>query len=154
MGGKGSWELAMWAKQRASSVLGSFRGLSVCCGFLGNRGYAADDRNVELKNRFVQSLAKTPVWAFHSADDYIVPVEHSDRLIGWLQQQEDVYTSLVKYTRYETAPRNPKFGEDGGGHACYEIAWVNKEFWAWMNELAGMNHLNQSSIAGQAQEEL
>ena len=71
------------------------------------------------------------MWIFHSADDNIVPVEHSDAIVEALKPG-----GAVKYTRYETAPGLPGYGDKGRGHASYELAFLEKDLWSWVGGLA------------------
>lgn len=71
-----------------------------------------------------------PVWAFHGANDRVVPVTYSDRMIEMLRAHT---LREVRYTRYEDAPP-PPMHEFGNliGHGSYELAYRDPELYAWL----------------------
>ena len=82
------------------------------------------------------SLAGVPVWAFHGANDVVVPVRVTDRMVEAIQAARSSQTeggAEVKYTRYDTSPA-PTGWEDYTGHASWLQAYAGPELWAWLLE--------------------
>ena len=67
------------------------------------------------------SLRDMPVWVFHSADDVVIPVQQSDRMVARLREAGN---KGVKYTRYDTAPPPPGYPEMQG-HNAYDLVGVD-----------------------------
>jgi dipeptidyl aminopeptidase/acylaminoacyl peptidase len=63
-------------------------------------------------------LARLPVWAFHGAQDDIVPVEHTLRMVRALQQ----LGALVRVTVYPST-----------GHDAWTPAYRNPALYAWLS---------------------
>merc|ERR1712003_149688 len=102
-----------------------FAAIVPVCGFLqreNSRGSAELDRAAE-------ALSETPTWAYHSADDAIVAVDHTDAIVEALRAAGN---ENVKYTRYTTAPGLPGFGAKGAGHASYELAFAEPDLYKWV----------------------
>ena len=85
------------------------------------------------QTRLTETLSNTPIWVFHAADDNVVNVAHSDSIVEALKGEDN---NMVKYTRYETAPGLPGFGDKGRGHASWELAFLERGLWDWMGGLA------------------
>jgi len=77
MGGYGSW---VWAAHSP----GHFAAVVPIVGGLGIGG--PKDVTPDL-DRWAESLAKIPVWAFHGAKDNVVPAERSQRMIALIQKK-------------------------------------------------------------------
>jgi hypothetical protein len=96
MGGNGSW---IWATERADK----FAAVAPICGF--GDVFAA------------RRLRDTPVWVFHCADDNVVGVHHSDRMVAELRAAG----GDVRYDRYPT-----------GGHDSWTAAYATDELYTWL----------------------
>jgi predicted peptidase len=116
MGGYGTWE---------AGTLGLFAAIAPVCG-----AGAVDP----------SSLGDTPVWAFHGANDIVVPVEVSDQMVealrmvrfGKVEERRNAETgNVVKYTRYENAPAPTGWGSYLG-HASWKNAYRGPELFEWM----------------------
>ncbi len=83
------------------------------------------------------SLAGVPVWAFHGANDIVVPVRVTDEMVEALQaarsSQPHGGANEVKYTRYDASPA-PTGYKDYIGHASWIRAYAGPELWAWLLE--------------------
>jgi len=80
------------------------------------------------------TLDGVPVWAFHGANDVVVPVGVSDETIQALRQRRSNTNEdypEVKYTRYEVAPA-PTGWESYAGHASWKLAYEGPELFEWM----------------------
>ena len=141
MGGNGAWHLA------ASAAAGVFAAVVPVCGYLemappppktkrkNSQSGAGDTQSqqqpaIPAPDRHVVNalLHKSiPIWAFHSADDVVVPVGHTDVAIETLRQQQ--YDGrCLRYTRYETAPPMVlSGGKEMAGHAAWELAYSTTE---------------------------
>ena len=73
-----------------------------------------------------------PVWAFHGANDEVVPVTFSDRWVSGLRAQAH-RKSEVRYTKYPDAPPPPmdEF-KHLTGHGSYELAYRDPELYRWL----------------------
>jgi len=96
MGGYGTWNLACDYPDK-------FAAIAPICG--GGDPYRA------------KLLAKTPVWAFHGAQDTIVLIEESERMIEQLQ----ACGSDVRFTVYPEAKHN-----------AWTETYENPELYEWM----------------------
>ncbi|HEX6307043.1 MAG TPA: alpha/beta hydrolase-fold protein [Longimicrobiales bacterium] len=63
------------------------------------------------------TIPHLPVWAFHGAQDPVVPVSHSDELVERLRACD----GHVRYTRYEDA-----------GHDAWTRTYANPELYEWL----------------------
>ncbi len=144
MGGNGAWHLA------ATAAAGVFTAVVPVCGYLEmapppkrkkkkkSQSDAGNDTSEELQQppaipapdqQVVNALLQKsiPIWAFHSADDVVVPVGHTDVAIATLRQQQ-YEGKLLRYTRYETAPPMVlSGGNEMAGHAAWELAYATTE---------------------------
>lgn len=80
------------------------------------------------------ALAGVPVWAFHGANDAIVPVRVTDKMVETLKGARSLNAAggaEVKYTRYDTSPP-PHGWEDYTGHASWIPAYSSPELWTWL----------------------
>ena len=116
MGGYGAWE---------AGTLGLFAAIAPVCGA----------GTVEPS-----ALGDTPVWAFHGANDIVVPVQASDQMVEALrmerfgkgEERRNAETgNVVKYTRYKDAPA-PTGWESYLGHASWKDAYRGPELFEWM----------------------
>ena len=64
-----------------------------------------------------KEIARVPVWAFHGADDNVVPVSGSREIVAALKAAG----GDPKYTEYPKA-----------GHNSWSPAFDEKEFWTWI----------------------
>jgi pimeloyl-ACP methyl ester carboxylesterase len=96
MGGVGTWALAAHCPQR-------FAAIAPICG----RGDPAS----------VKRLTRIPTWAFHGADDRIVPVEQSERMITALRQAG----GDARLTVYPLV-----------GHDAWTPTYANPQFYEWL----------------------
>ena len=65
----------------------------------------------------VQGLVKLPIWAFHGADDEVVPAEESRRMVRAVRQAG----GQVKYTEYT-----------GVGHNSWDLTYGDAEAMRWL----------------------
>ena len=107
MGGLGTWMLGARNPRR-------FAALAPICGG-GQTVYA-------------RILAAIPIYFFHSEDDNVVGVEETDRLVEALRKENAVE---VRYTRYTNSP-DPAAKKWMVGHNCWDKAYSDPEFWAWL----------------------
>jgi poly(3-hydroxybutyrate) depolymerase len=152
MGGNGAWHLA------ASAAAGVFTAVVPVCGYLEmgapppktkrKNSQSSDTQPqqqpaVPAPDRYVVNalLHKSiPIWAFHSADDAVVPVGHTDVAIEALRQQQ-YDARFLRYTRYETAPPMVlSGGKEMAGHAAWELAYST-------TELCASHHTAKSLLA-------
>ncbi len=101
MGGYGVWNLGV---QRAEV----FAAIAPICG-AGNLVNSLPHR--------ICALDHTPVWAFHGADDDVVPLEHQQILIDALRECSD---AEVKFTVYP-----------GVGHDSWTQTYANPALYDW-----------------------
>ncbi|MDP3831865.1 MAG: prolyl oligopeptidase family serine peptidase, partial [Ignavibacteriaceae bacterium] len=95
MGGYGTWAWAEYAPNRFAAIA------PVCGG--GNP-------------LTISKIGKMPVWAFHGAKDFVVPVAESERLINKLK----TINPDVKFTVYPEA-----------GHDAWTETYNNPELYEW-----------------------
>ena len=116
MGGKGAWEIAAQNPDR-------FAALVPICASLG----PPENNPAPI----VDALKATPMWAFHSADDIVVPAGKTDGMVEALRAVS-TNPGSVKYTRYETAPACPPPHDHLKGHASYDLAFAEAELYPWL----------------------
>jgi predicted peptidase len=63
------------------------------------------------------AIGSTPVWAFHGAEDDIIPVKESRAMVSALQRAG----GLVRYTEYANV-----------GHAVWDLAYADRNMVHWM----------------------
>ena len=109
MGGLGTWMLAARNPDMFAALV------PICGG--GSPVYA----------RLVKHI---PIHFFHSADDNVVAVEETDRLVAALRS-EGVGEDTVLYTRYNesTVPAAKSWMV---GHNCWDKAYASRELWEWL----------------------
>ena len=96
MGGYGTWALALAQPQRFAAIV------PVCGG--GNRLLA-------------KRIAHLPVWVFHGAEDEIVPLEQSERMVDALRAAG----AEPQFTVYEDV-----------GHDSWTETYANPELYEWL----------------------
>ena len=73
-----------------------------------------------------------PVWAFHGANDAVVPASFTDRWVDLLRAQPH-RGQEVRYTRYPDAPPPPmKEFSSLVGHGSYEFAYRDPALYSWL----------------------
>lgn len=74
-----------------------------------------------------------PVWAFHGANDQVVPVAATDRMVEMLRAQNHRQQGSVAYTKYPDAPP-PPMREFANliGHGSYELAYRDARLYEWL----------------------
>lgn len=73
-----------------------------------------------------------PVWAFHGANDRVVPIAFTDKWVQGLRGQSQ-RKSEVRYTKYDDAPPPPmKEYSHLVGHGSYELAYREPELFEWL----------------------
>jgi predicted peptidase len=117
MGGYGTWQLAF-------EHPGKFAALVPVCGGLLAHPSAATVRPMpailDEADPFANVAARLrglPVWVFHGAQDPVIPVEESRRMVAALRDAG----ADVRYTEYPEA-----------GHACWDQAYGDPELWKWL----------------------
>ena len=144
MGGNGAWHLA------ASAATGVFAAVVPVCGYLemppapkrksSKKGQQQPPQPQpqpaipEPDQAVVRALLRKsiPIWAFHSADDTVVPVGHTDGAMKALRQQAagaaEGQKDRLRYTRYDSAPPMVlSSGKEMAGHAAWEPAYATPE---------------------------
>ena len=113
MGGYGAIHLALAHPDRFAALV------IVCGGMLPHPTTTAVQRSPLIPDdqdpyAFAgRTLARTPVWLFHGADDPVIPVAESRRLAKALPN--------ARYTEYA-----------GVGHNAWEKAYADREMWSWL----------------------
>lgn len=114
MGGTGVWYLGARHPE-------TFAALVPVCGGVNHpaaaSGDPAADENLPLYRTRAAAIGQTPVWAFHGADDPIVAVGFTRRMIGALH----CLGSPARYTEYQPC-----------GHEAWEPAYAEPELWRWL----------------------
>ncbi len=101
MGGRGSWQLAMLNPER-------FAAMAPICGRI-------PDMPNFLEN--IPRLKQLPIWVFHGAQDPIVPIENSEKLVAALQ----ACGGNVRFTVYPAAD-----------HDSWTETYANPELYTWL----------------------
>ena len=127
MGGHGCWHLA-------AAHPGLFAAVAPVCGYTVEPSReelppAEAARAAAPPPALLAALRSTPVWAFHSADDTVVPVVHTDAVVSALRAAGN---ADVRLTRYKTAPPCKTKARDLPGHGSYELAYATVELWEWL----------------------
>jgi predicted peptidase len=100
MGGYGTWHLASRYPERFAAIA------PICGGALASRGFPEKAR----------ALREVPIWAFHGANDTVVPLEESSRLVRLLE----AIGGNVQFTVYPDA-----------GHDSWTRTYQNPELYQW-----------------------
>jgi predicted peptidase len=114
LGGFGTWFMgALYADRFAALV-------PICGGVRGRApkgapfaAFDGEDRVREIARR----IGKKPVWIFHGASDWLVPVGFSRELARVLKEQG----GDARYTEYA-----------GVGHDSWDRAYADPELWKWL----------------------
>ena len=93
-------------------------------------GYATRDADAPPPE-LVDALKDKPIWVFHAADDAIVLAKNSDVVVEALRAAG----SSVRYTRYDEGLA-PSCVREGDAHASWELAFAERELWAWVAQQA------------------
>jgi len=101
MGGQGTWVVAAAAPERFAAIA------PIC----GPRRPLTDDWEAR-----VRALARTPVWAFHGAQDPVVPLADSEAMVEALRQAG----GNARLTVYPEA-----------GHDAWTAAYADPALYAW-----------------------
>eukprot|EP00465_Bigelowiella_longifila_P001737 CAMPEP_0185252334 /NCGR_PEP_ID=MMETSP1359-20130426/1457_1 /TAXON_ID=552665 /ORGANISM="Bigelowiella longifila, Strain CCMP242" /LENGTH=278 /DNA_ID=CAMNT_0027834475 /DNA_START=137 /DNA_END=973 /DNA_ORIENTATION=+ len=67
---------------------------------------------------------KVPVWAFHGANDQVVPVDYTDRSVATIKKADP--SLEIKYTRYDESP-GPLGYPGYDGHASWMQVYANED---------------------------
>ena len=108
MGGYGTW---VWSAHSPEH----FAAVAPVVGGLGEGG--PKDVTPHL-DRWAANLAKIPVWAFHGANDKVVPAERSERIIKLIQEKGGKQARLTIYP--------------DEGHGAGRRVYTSREFFEWM----------------------
>ena len=108
MGGYGSW---VWASHSPRH----FAAVAPVVGGLGRGG--PKDVSPDLE-QWAKALVPIPVWAFHGAQDRVVPADRSEKMVGLIREQGG---TLAKLTIY------PDEGHGAGGRV-----FKSPEFFEWL----------------------
>ncbi len=118
MGGYGTWDMTV----RYPGKFAAF--VPVCGGIVPNQNHPelhsslVDDRKVtDPYAETARRIGKTPIWIFHGAEDPLVPVEESRKMVSALHAAG----TNVKYTEYP-----------GVGHNSWDQAYSEPELMTWM----------------------
>lgn len=103
MGGFGAWHLAAAYPDLFAAVV------PICGGTIEKIGFPER----------IKILKDTPIWAFHGAQDNVVPLWKSQELVDILEK----YNGNVKFTVYPEA-----------GHDSWTETYENKELYEWLLE--------------------
>ena len=85
-----------------------------------------------IRKGIIISFHPEQVWAFHGANDIVVPARATDKMVEALKAARPSGPE-VKYTRYDAAPA-PTGWEDYTGHASWLPAYAGPELWTWLLE--------------------
>ena len=124
MGGHGAWAFASQQPRLFAAVV-------VVCGYA-----QGGEQEAEIARRLVRSGISVGV--YHSADDSVIPVDASDRMVGALRAARTANERgegrlALRYVRYEHAPGPPitEF-ENLIGHGSYELAFRDETLYQWL----------------------
>lgn len=110
MGGNGVWQLAVHYPRR-------FAAIAPVCGY-GQSSQGFPEKVCLLKN--------VPVWVFHGALDFIVPIEESRKLVSILRG----CGGMVRFTVYPDS-----------GHDCWTRTYTNPKIYRWfLNHSLSASH--------------
>ena len=96
MGGMGTWDIAARHPERFAAIV------PIC----GNSG-----------RWFAQRLVTMPIWAFHNADDPVVPVAGTTEMVAAIEQAGGRPRMTINPT---------------GGHDAWTAAYDDPELYAWL----------------------
>ena len=101
MGGFGTWKLGLSHPEKFAAIAPICGGGDFITPFLADRS----------------ALTSLPIWAFHGAKDPVVPLEESERMVGFMKK---IGVKEVKFTVYPEAQ-----------HDCWTQTYANPELFAW-----------------------
>ena len=104
MGGFGTWDLGVSHPDRFAAIA------PICGGGEFIKVYLAAERQKA-------ALTSLAVWAFHGAKDPVVPLDESQRMVNYLQQQGVTEVKLTVYPEAE--------------HDCWTQTYANPELFSW-----------------------
>jgi predicted peptidase len=108
MGGYGTWAWAAHCPEHFAAV-------APVVGGLGKGG--PKDITPDLDN-WAEKLATIPVWAFHGANDRVVPADRSERMIKLIQDKGGTRAKLTIFPNE--------------GHGASRQVYTSREFFEWM----------------------
>ena len=73
-------------------------------------------------------LRDAPLWFFHAANDAVIGVEESDRLVAALREAGN---ARVRYTRYARSDASASAAWMVG-HNCWDAAFATAELYEWL----------------------
>ena len=117
MGGYGAWQLAMDHPDRFAAVV------PVCGGVLPPPrepellGVEVPDPAGDPYAQITQAVARLPIWIFHGAEDPVVPVAESRRMVKELTARG----GAPRYTEYPFV-----------GHDAWDPAFNSPDLWEWL----------------------
>jgi predicted peptidase len=117
MGGYGTWHLALAHPER-------FAALAIICGGISTYDQTSVRQSpltLHADDPFAfvaESLKSKPIWIFHGADDPVIPVSESRRMLEALQQHgaNDLHDTEFPNT----------------GHNAWDPAYRTAELWPWL----------------------
>lgn len=108
MGGYGTWAWAAHSPQHFAAV-------APVVGGLGKGGPKDITPNLDT---WAESLAKIPVWAFHGAQDKVVPADRSERIIKLIRGKGGEVAKLTLYPKE--------------GHGASRLVYTSRDFYDWL----------------------
>ena len=119
MGGYGSWIIAGRNPGKVAAIVPICGGLLPPPGMPLPKDAASFARAADPFAALAEALGPTPVWAFHGADDWVVPPKQDRQIIAALRargQSKDIrYTELAKT-----------------GHWSWDKAYAEPGLWTWL----------------------
>jgi predicted peptidase len=101
MGGFGTWSLGLSHPEKFAAIAPICGGGDFITAFLADKA----------------QLTTLPIWAFHGAKDPVVPIEESERMVGYMKK---IGVKEVKFTVYPEAQ-----------HDCWTQTYSNPELFDW-----------------------
>lgn len=101
MGGFGTWSLGLSHPEKFAAIAPICGGGDFITAFLADKA----------------QLTTLPIWAFHGAKDPVVPIEESERMVGYMKK---IGVKEVKFTVYPDTQ-----------HDCWTQTYSNPELFDW-----------------------
>ena len=121
MGGYGSWHMAALYPKRFAAVV------PICGGAIPMVGFP--DR--------IRVIKDVPVWAFHGAEDQVVPLEESQKLVDFATEMWFLYPltfplvgAIIRLKEVGGNVRLTIYPE--AGHDAWTQAYANPELYEWL----------------------
>lgn len=120
MGGYGSWDLASRYPGKFAAVVAICGGITAPPGLvkvhpeLAKTAYPDEPKSYA---EVAKKIGKTPIWAFHGADDETVPVDSTRKIVKALKAAG----ADVRYTEYPAT-----------GHNSWDKAYAEPELMPWL----------------------